>query len=215
MTNLTRPPGGPMPVFPAGQPVDLAADFETEVQATVTAGPASSPNAGTVETWTVTSTGWPPLESGEQIYAVEAAQLDTDPGTFELVAVTADPTGVGATWSVTRAAAGVVTAHPTPFTLIPAALVSGRPTRAKVPADPGTVTLTYTVTDPETLTVTTPTTLTYTTATTPAPGTIARQALARYLARIDTTATPGLYTAQWATTGVAATVSDPITFAVT
>ena len=66
--------------------IDVLSNY---VEATVTTGGTTAPAAGTVETWTVTTTeNWPVLASGQQIRVMDKAQLGSASG-YEIMLATA------------------------------------------------------------------------------------------------------------------------------
>jgi len=91
------------------------------VEATVTTGGTTAPAAGTVETWTVTTTqNWPVLASGQQIRVMDKAQLGSTSG-YEIMLVSANANGTGVSWTATRGVEGTTpVAHAANWTAVPA-----------------------------------------------------------------------------------------------
>ena len=86
--------------------------------ATVTLGGTSAPAAGTVETWTVTSTACPVAGSGAQFRVVDVNPVG--PARPEIMLVTVSSNGTGVAWTVTRGAEGsAVTTHAANFIVKP------------------------------------------------------------------------------------------------
>jgi len=91
------------------------------VEATVPTGGTTAPAAGTVETWTVTTTeNWAVLASGQQIRVMDKAQLGSTSG-YEIMLVSANANGTGVSWTATRGVEGTTpVAHAANWTAVPA-----------------------------------------------------------------------------------------------
>jgi hypothetical protein len=87
--------------------------FANLATTTVVSGGTTAPTAGTVETWTVASSGsFPTLSAGQQFRIVEADSVRQ----AEIILVTAIS---GTSWTVTRGVEGTATlAHPSGFTIV-------------------------------------------------------------------------------------------------
>lgn len=94
--------------------------------ALVTAGGTTAPASGTSESWTVTTVfPFPVLGAGQIMRVMDIADLGKLSG-YEVMLVTANANGVGASWTVTRGAEGTTPiAHTASWTVVPVVTPDG------------------------------------------------------------------------------------------
>lgn len=93
--------------------------IQNAATAVVTVGGTTAPVAGTVETWTITGSGWTVLAAGQVMRLMDFTDLDKTSG-FEVMEATANANGTGVSWTVTRGVEGTTPrAHAANWVVIP------------------------------------------------------------------------------------------------
>jgi hypothetical protein len=99
--------------------------FLNATSAAVTTGGTTAPGGGSVETWTITGSGWGTL-TGSQVIPIIDKLDEGKTANYEIMYVTVVANGTGVSWTVTRGVEGTTPyAHAAGFTVIPVATAAG------------------------------------------------------------------------------------------
>lgn len=194
----------PVNAYDDGQIIEFDATFTSLMQAVVSSGGTGQPAAGTTETLTVsTSQPWPILLGGQSLLVMDSAELGGVAG-FEVMSLTANANGVGASWTVVRGTAGTgTTAHAAGWTAIPVRMVGPTPKQIQLLCDPTTVAWSFAFTPSGSQVPVGEVTYTYSGSSTPQVGTLWRAGLGAYRTWVDSTGKgPALLSGKFVSTGV-------------